>query len=269
MSNASIQQFQHEQFGIIRTTTIDGEPWFVAKDVCDALDLKNTRSSIALLDEDEKGVTTSNTLGGEQQMLTISEAGLYSLVLRSRKPEAKAFKRWVTHEVLPSIRKTGRYIAGQESMTPEQMVKASMQWLEARISEQEQQIELQNEMINVMRPKALFADAVSMSATSIPIGDLAKVLKRGGTNIGRNRLMRLMRNDGYLMKQRSSKNMPTQKAMNLGLLYIEEKTVVDGSGKSLISKRTMVTGKGQTYFHRLYCISPQLQLPLPQLQLPL
>ena len=269
MSSSSIQQFRHEQFGTIRTTTIDGEPWFVAKDIALALGYTNPQKAVRdHVDDEDRTVNDSFTVNGTKAVL-INESGTYSLILTSRLPEAKAFKRWVTHEVLPSIRKTGGYIAGQESMTPEQMVKASMQWLEARISEQEQQIELQNEMISVMRPKALFADAVSMSATSIPIGDLAKVLKRGGTNIGRNRLMRLMRNDGYLMKQRSSKNMPTQKAMNLGLLYIEEKTVVDGSGKSLISKRTMVTGKGQTYFHRLYCISPQLQLPLPQLQLPL
>lgn len=265
MNETSIQQFQHEQFGTIRTTTINGEPWFVARDITTALGLD--RTATRRLDDDEKGVRSMHTPSGEQNMTVISEAGMYSLVMASKKPEAKAFKRWVTHEVLPSIRKTGAYVAGQENMTPEQMLKASMQWLESRIAEQQQQIELQNEMIDVMRPKALFADAVSMSATSIPIGDLAKVLKHSGLNIGRNRLMRLMRNDGYLMKQRSSKNMPTQKAMNLGLLYIEEKTIVDGSGKSLISKQTMVTGKGQTYFHRLYCVAPQLQLPIAQLQI--
>lgn len=104
-----IKIFEAEAFGQVRVVDVDGEPWFVAKDVCECLELGNPRTSIALLDEDEKGVHTMDTPGGAQEMSIVSEAGLYSLILRSRKPEAKAFKRWITHEVLPSIRKTGQY----------------------------------------------------------------------------------------------------------------------------------------------------------------
>jgi prophage antirepressor-like protein len=119
MENSPLALFEHEKFGSLRVVERKVQPWFVAKDVCDILELGNPRSSLALLDEDEKDVHSMDTPGGKQEMTIISEPGLYSLILRSRKPEAKAFKRWVTHEVIPSIRKTGGYLMAKPNDTPE------------------------------------------------------------------------------------------------------------------------------------------------------
>lgn len=258
----SITTYQHEQFGTIRTTTIDGEPWFVAKDVCDALDLKIVARAIDSLDEDEKGIHTVNTLGGNQQMSIISEAGLYSLVLRSRKPEAKAFKRWVTHEVLPSIRKTGSYsipetdddLLARALIVAQDRVKA----IEGRAAELETENAEQREVIEVMRPKALFADAVAVSNTDIPVGDLAKILKRNGFDVGRNRLFETLRKDGFLMNQDSSRNMPTQKATDMKLLVLREDVLMTAKGTSYIRRMTMVTPYGQIYFVKRYCFVQRL-----------
>lgn len=232
--------FKNPEFGQVRTMNKDGEPWFVAVDVCKALEISNNRMAINRLDDDEKGVSLTDTLGGKQDMTIINESGLYSLVLGSRKPEAKKFKRWITHEVIPSIRKTGGYIAGQENLSDSELMAKALLVAQRTIEERNKQIE-------TMKPKALFADAVSGSDTSILVRDLAKLLKQNGVDIGEKRLYKKLRDDGYLIKIGESKNTPTQKAMEMKLFEIKESVIIV-DGKSRVAKTTKVTGKGQTYF---------------------
>ena len=190
-----LQIFKNEQFGEIRTTVQNGEPWFVAADVCKALDIENNRKATNRLDDDEKGVTLSDTLGGKQKLTIVNEAGLYSLVLGSRKPEAKAFKRWITHEVLPSIRKTGGYIAGQEGLSDTELLEKAVLVAQRRIAERDKQIER-------MKPAQIFADAVCASEQSILVGDLAKLLRQNGIDIGQKRLFEWLRSRSYLIKRK-------------------------------------------------------------------
>lgn len=245
----NIQVFENSEFGSIRTIEINKEPFFVAKDVAEILGYSNSRKAIIdHVDEEDKGVTKCDTLGGVQELSVINESGLYSLVLSSKLPNAKRFKRWVTSEVLPAIRKTGGYIGGAEGMTEAEIMARAVLIGQRTIEEQKKKIDnLQNE-IDVNRPKVLFADAVSASHTSILVGELAKILRGNGCNIGQNRLFERLRNDGYLMKCGTSKNTPTQRAMEMGLFEIKEGSYINGSGVNVITKTTKVTGKGQTFF---------------------
>ena len=245
----NIQVFENSEFGSIRTVEIDKEPFFVAKDVAEILGYSNSRKAIIdHVDEEDKGVTKCDTLGGVQELSVINESGLYSLVLSSKLPTAKKFKRWVTSEVLPAIRKTGGYIGGAENMTEAEIMARAVLIGQRTIEEQKRKIDnLQNE-IDVNRPKVLFADAVSASHTSILVGELAKILRGNGCNIGQNRLFERLRNDGYLMKCGTSKNIPTQRAMEMGLFEIKEGSYINGNGVNVITKTTKVTGKGQTFF---------------------
>lgn len=233
--------FENPEFGQMRVINKNDEPWFVASDVCRALEISNNRDALNRLDADEKDVALTDTLGGQQQMSIVNEPGLYSLVLGSRKPEAKAFKRWITHEVIPSIRKTGGYIAGQESLSDAELMAKALLVAQRTIEERNKQIE-------VMKPKALFADAVSASETSILVGDLAKLLKQNGVDIGQNRLFRWLRDEKYLIKSGERRNMPTQRAMDLGLFEIKETPRTLPSGEIHVDRTSKVTGKGQTYF---------------------
>ena len=245
----NIQVFENNEFGSIRTVEINKEPFFVAKDVAEILGYSNSRKAIIdHVDEEDKGVTKCDTLGGVQELSVINESGLYSLVLSSKLPTAKRFKRWVTSEVLPAIRKTGGYIGGAENMTEAEIMARAVLIGQRTIEEQKRKIDnLQNE-IDVNRPKVLFADAVSASHTSILVGELAKILRGNGCNIGQNRLFERLRNDGYLMKCGTSKNIPTQRAMEMGLFEIKEGSYINGNGANVITKTTKVTGKGQTFF---------------------
>lgn len=245
----NIQVFNNSEFGSIRTVEINKEPFFVAKDVAEILGYSNSRKAIIdHVDEEDKGVTKCDTLGGVQELSVINESGLYSLVLSSKLPAAKRFKRWVTSEVLPAIRKTGGYIGGAENMTEAEIMARAVLIGQRTIEEQKRKIDnLQNE-IDVNRPKVLFADAVSASHTSILVGELAKILRGNGCNIGQNRLFERLRNDGYLMKCGTSKNIPTQRAMEMGLFEIKEGSYINGNGVNVITKTTKVTGKGQTFF---------------------
>lgn len=245
----NIQVFENSEFGSIRTVEINKEPFFVAKDVAEILGYSNSRKAIIdHVDEEDKGVTKCDTLGGVQELSVINESGLYSLVLSSKLPTAKRFKRWVTSEVLPAIRKTGGYIGGAENMTEAEIMARAVLIGQRTIEEQKRKIDsLQNE-IDVNRPKVLFADAVSASHTSILVGELAKILRGNGCNIGQNRLFERLRNDGYLMKCGTSKNIPTQRAMEMGLFEIKEGSYINGSGVNVITKTTKVTGKGQSFF---------------------
>lgn len=244
----NIKVFENNEFGTVRTVEVDREPFFVGKDVAEILGYSNPQKAIRdHVDEEDKTLNESFTVNGTMAVL-INESGLYSLVLSSKLPTAKRFKRWVTSEFLPAIRKTGGYIGGVDNMSEAEIMARAVLIGQRTIEEQKRKIDnLQNE-IDVNRPKVLFADAVSASHTSILVGELAKILKGNGCNIGQNRLFERLRNDGYLMKCGTSKNIPTQRAMEMGLFEIKEGSYINGNGVNVITKTTKVTGKGQTFF---------------------
>lgn len=247
-----IQAFDYEnslkvfnfQSNNIRVINQNNEPWFVAKDVCDVLEIKNTSDALKRLDNDERA---RFNLGRQGETNTINEYGLYSLVLASRKPEAKSFKRWVTHEVIPSIRKYGTYMTPdtiEKVLTdPDTIIKIATQLKEeqAKRMAAEAQVEKQ-------KPKVLFASAVEASETSILIGQLAKIITQNGVKIGQNRLFEWLRDNGYLGKKGSHYNEPTQYAMERGWFEVTERTLNNPDGSVRVTRTTKVTGKGQVYF---------------------
>jgi len=245
-----LKVFNSPEFGQVRTFDKGGEPWFVGKDVAIILGYERTADAIrAHVDEDDKGVGEIQTPGGKQKIVIINESGLYSLVLSSKLPTAKKFKHWITSEVLPAIRKTGGYIANAETMTDAEIMSKALLIAKQTIESREQRIQSLEAETERMKPKEIFADAVSASNSSILIGDLAKILHGNGIKIGRGRLFAWMREHGFLIKQKgTSYNMPTQRAMELGLFRVKEGSYVDGKGNNIITKTTKVTGKGQQYF---------------------
>lgn len=237
-----VQTFDFDGSGI-RTLAIDEEPYFVGKDVAQVLGYSNPRDAIAKhVDAEDKGVAKCDTLGGQQNQTVINESGLYSLILGSKLPEAKRFKRWVTSEVLPSLRRNGMYAMDELLDNPDLAINALQKLKEER--EARRQLELQNEQ---MKPKALFAEAVETSSTSILIGDMAKLLRQNGVEVGQRRLFDWLRTNGWLMKTGESRNMPTQKAMEKGYFEIRERTISNPDGSVRITKTTKVTGKGQVW----------------------
>lgn len=258
----SVSVFEHADFGSIRVVVRGGEPWFIAKDVCDALDLTNPTVSVKSLDEDERA---KFNLGRQGETNIVSEPGFYRLVMKSRKPEAKAFQRWVTHEVLPSIRKFGVYATAETAerlmADPDFMIKTfkalkkereRVRGLESLNRRNEALLEHRDRRIGEMRPKEVFADAVSASHSTILIGDLAKILRQNGIDMGQKRLFAWMREHGWLMKDGQSRNMPTQRAMEMGLFRIKETTISNPDGSVRVTRTTKVTGKGQQYFVNLF-----------------
>lgn len=236
-----VKIFNSEEFGDVRTVTINGDPWFVGKDVAAALGFTNPRDAISthVFDED-KGVESIDTLGGKQKMTVINESGLYALVFGSRLKSAQRFKHWVTSEVLPAIRKTGSYQAPQ-----------GKELLALAVLEAQKTIEEQSKAIERMKPKVIFANAVETSHTSILIGDLAKLLKQNGVETGQKRLFDWMREKGYLIKRKGSDwNMPTQKAMNMKLFEVKESTVNNPDGSVRINRTTKVTGERTDLFRK-------------------
>ena len=236
-----VQLFNFESHEV-RSLLLNNEPWFVGKDVAEALGYSKARNAIAthIDSEDKKDAPIQGTLGGVQEMTVINESGLYSLVLSSKLPSAKKFKRWVTSEVLPALRKTGQYqvkeLSGQELMAK-------------ALIEAQSVLAAKDKQIEQMKPKVVFADAVATSHTSILVGELAKILKQNGIEMGQKRLFAWLREKGYLIKRQGTDyNMPTQKAMDLGLFEIKEGSYVNGSGVNITTKTPKVTGKGQQYF---------------------
>lgn len=232
----------------VRTITESGEPWFVASDVAKILGFREAYHLTRGLDDDEKGPQIVGTPSGDQEMTVISESGLYSAVLRSRVEGAREFKRWVTREVLPAIRKHGVYANADtvEAMLndPDAMIRALTSLKEERAARAE--LEAQR---TADAPKVLFADAVSTSDTTILVGDLAKILRGNGVDIGATRLFQVLRDRGYLIARKGSDwNSPTQKAMDLGLFRIKETAVTHSDGHVTVNKTPKVTGKGQRYF---------------------
>ena len=248
MSNEIVPQvFESSEFGAIRAMRgEDGQPWFVAKDVCDALGLGRQQDSTRYLDDDEKGECLVNTPSGNQRMVTVSEAGLYSLILRSRKPEAHAFKRWVTHEVLPALRRDGAYVASDGAEDDATLMARAL--LAAKRA-----IDRKDRRIAELEPKALFADAVSASDGTCLVGELAKMMTQAGFPIGQNRLFALLRDDGFLGKSGSNRNVPLQRYVEMGLFRIKETAVTHADGHVTINRTPKVTGKGQRYFIERYC----------------
>ncbi len=246
-----LQVFSYEG-NEVRTVQKGDGTWWVLKDVCDILELTSPHKVAERLDDDEKGRSLIPTLGGNQELTVVSESGLYNVILRSDKPEAKKFKRWVTHEVLPSIRRHGAYVTPaklEEIMNdPDAWIKVLTALKEERTAKERLQLEAtKNE------PKVVFADAVSVSEGTILIGELAKILKGNGIEIGQNRLFERLRQDGYLIKRKGTDyNAPTQKAMELGLFRVKETAITHSDGHVTISKTTKVTGKGQQYFINLF-----------------
>lgn len=241
---SGIQIFKSCEFGNIRAFERDGESWFVGRDVANALGYANVRDALAKhVDEEDKGVAKCDTLGGTQALTIINESGLYSLILSSNLPSAKKFKRWITNEVIPTIRKTGGY-----SLVPRSFAEA----LRLAATQQEQ-IEKQQKQLEAERPKVAFADAITSSGTSCLVGELAKLIKqameRAGHKIaiGQNRFFQWLRDNGFLGKSCGYYNVANQEYVEQGLFELK-KTIHDENGVLVTKTTTKVTGKGQAYF---------------------
>lgn len=245
----NIRAFNNDEFGTIRTVTINNEPYFVGKDVADILGYQNGSRDINrhVSEEDRRKIMVFDG-NQNKETIVINESGLYSLILSSKLPSAKKFKHWVTSEVLPSIRKHGAYMTNdvlEKALTsPDFLIQLATKLKDEQ--EKNKKLEAENE---IMKPKALFADCVSTSKSTILIGELAKIIKANGVDIGQNRLFAWLRENGYLIRRKGMDyNMPTQKSMELGLFKIKETTINKPDGSIAITKTVKVTGKGQAYF---------------------
>lgn len=243
----------------VRTVTINDEPYFVGKDVATILGYKSPSVAISKNVPDKyKGVTEMETPGGKQKLVIISEAGLYKLAFKSHAPQAERFTDWIASEVLPAIRKHGAYMTPQTIekalLNPDTIINLATQL--KREQEQRKQLQAENEQ---MKPKALFADAVSTSNSSILIGQLAKILRQNGVNIGQNRLFAWMRKNGYLGTRGSNRNVPTQRSMELGLFKTKETVINHSDGHTTVNITTKVTGKGQQYFINKFLNAPVIE----------
>ena len=237
--------FKNPEFGSVRTVEIDGEPWLVGKDVAKILGYTDAYGALKKhVDDEDRQNCQHDSFETPRGMTIINESGLYSLVIGSKLPSAKKFKRWVTSEVLPSIRKHGMYAEEELLDNPDLLIKVAQALKEER--EKNKKLSEENKR---MKPKEIFADAVSVSSTSILIGELAKIIKQNGVNIGQNRLFIWMRENGYLISRKGTDyNMPMQKSMDMGLFEIKERTINNPDGSVRITKTVLVTGKGQQYF---------------------
>lgn len=244
---SELQIFSSEEFGEIRTVEIKGKPYFAGSDVASALGYAIPHKAVQT---HCKGVLKWNipTKSGNQDALFIPEGDVYRLIMRSKLPAAEKFESWVMDEVIPSIRKNGGYIAGQENLSDDELLDKALMVAQNKIAERDRIIAEKQEHIEKMRPKEIFADAVSSSHTSILIGDLAKLICQNGYQIGQKRLFEWMRNNGYLVKFGASKNMPMQRYIEQGLFEVKESNVQNPDGSVRITKTTKVTGKGQVYF---------------------
>lgn len=237
----------------VRTIQKDGEPWWVLKDVCEVLDISQAVRVAERLDEDEVSQThITDSLGRQQSTYIINESGLYNVILRSDKPEAKPFRKWVTSEVLPSIRKHGAYMTPQKIeealLNPDTIIKLATN-LKA---EREKRMELERQA-EKDKPLVTFANSVSVAKASILVGELAKLLKQNGIEMGQNRLFTWMRENGYLISRKGADyNMPTQRSMEMELFEIKLTTISHGDGHTSLNKTPKVTGKGQIYFINLF-----------------
>lgn len=236
-----LKTFQNPKFGTIRTTTINGEPWFVAADVCKALEIQNNRDAISRLDADEKGVASTDTLGGKQELTIVNEPGLYALVLGSRKPEAKAFKRWITHDVIPTIRKHGAYMTPEKVeeilLNPDTIIK-----LATELKKERERTAVLNAKIKADKPYTEFGAAIAANSDAILVRDFAKLLHNDGIKMGEKRLYKWLRENGFLMQTAPTK--PYQKYVDMGWFRVDERSISTVQGQMIVST-TKITGKGQ------------------------
>lgn len=234
-----IKIFENQEFGKVRALEIDGKPYFCGSDIAEALGYKRPNDAIA--QHCRATVKHRTPISGKiQEVNYIPEGDVYRLIVRSKLPSAEKFEKWVFDEVLPSIRQTGGY-----QMTMPQ----GKELLALAVLEAQKTIEAQNKDIERMKPKEIFADAVAASSTAILIGELAKLLRQNGIDIGQNRLFDWMRKNGYLIRQKGSAyNTPTQRSADLGILTTKETVIVRSDGSTEVKKTVKVTGKGQQYF---------------------
>lgn len=246
MNKLQLFNFENQQ---VRTLKVDDEPRFVAKDVAKILGYSRTADAVRThVDPEDKGVGEIQTPGGKQKLQIINESGLYSLILSSKMPNAKKFKHWVTSEVLPAIRKHGAYMTDEKAFD----VVNNKDGLASLLQQAADQLKQKDIQIEKMKPKAMLADAITASETSILVGEMAKILKKNGVNTGQNRFFKWLRENGYLIKRKGTDyNMPTQKSMNLKLFEIKERTIVDGNSTRIV-KTPKITGNGQQYFTNLF-----------------
>lgn len=247
----SIQLFNSPEFGQIRTITENDDIYFVGKDVAEVLGYTNTRKALAdhVDPEDKKdGVTIRDSIGRDQTPVVINESGLYSLVLSSKLPSAKRFKRWITSEVLPALRRQGGYMLTSENETPEQIMARALKIADEALKRKDA-------LIDELKPKALFADAVSVSKNTCLVGELAKLMRQNGVDIGQNRLFARLRHDGYLGRHGRNHNVPTQRAVELGLFVSIERLISHPDGHTTLHRTPMITGKGQRYFIEKYVLN--------------
>lgn len=242
--NNNLQIFKNERFGEIQIIQENNKYEFEATGIAKILGYSNPHK--AIIDHCKKDGLTKreviDRLGRKQEKNFISEGNLYRLITHSKLPEAEKFEKWVFDEILPSIRKTGGYIAGEEKLSEDELIAKALVMVNKKLELKEKQLQEQ-------KPKVLFANSVEASKTSILIGELAKMIKQNGHDMGQNRLFEWLRNNGYLISRKGTDyNMPTQKAMNLGLFEIKETTISHSDGHVSISKTAKVTGKGQVYF---------------------
>lgn len=244
-----LQIFKSEEFGEVRTVTIDNEPWFVGKDVAAALGYQNASKALAdHVEECDKLNNESLSSLGQRGGWLINESGLYALIFGSKLESARRFKHWVTSEVLPAIRKHGGYMAGQENMSDDELLAKALMVAQSKIEENKKQIE-------EMKPHAVLGKAITTANTSILVGDLAKILKQNGIEIGAKRLFQWMRENGYLIKRKGTDwNLPTQRSMEQNLFEIKESVHIDGNGCNRITRTPKITGKGQEYFINKFLI---------------
>lgn len=248
--SSEIQVFDNDRFGSVRALSVDGEPWFVATDVAKALGYRMASDMTRVLFDDEKGTQIVRTPGGEQELSAITEAGFYHAVMQRRsacvknetaRANVEAFQRWVTHEVLPAVRRDGAYVYSNGTEDDATLMARALLAAQRTIERNQRELE-------ELRPKALFADAVAASDGTCLIGELAKMMRQNGVNIGQNRLFEWMRENGYLGKSGSNRNVPTQRAMEMGLFRIKETAVTHSDGHVTINRTAKVMPKGQIYF---------------------
>ena len=240
--------FKNQEFGQVRTSIINDEPYFNLTDVCRILEINNPRQAKTRLNS--KGVITNDILtnGGRQQANFINESNLYKLVFQSRKPEAERFADWVTSEVLPTIRKHGAYMTEtviERTLTdPDYLIQ-----LATTLKEEKQRRILAEAENERNKPKVLFSDSCEVAENSILIGEFAKRLKQNGMpDMGQNRLFALLRDQGYLCKGGERKNQPTQRSMEQGLFETKVRVINNPDGSTRTTTTTKMTGKGQIYF---------------------
>lgn len=242
MNTPQIFNFEQKE---VRTILVNDEPYFVGKDVASVLGYSNTKDALSRhVDLEDKMGSRITTSGQSREMTIINESGLYSLILKSKLPSARKFKRWVTSEVLPTIRKNGAYLTDQKAYE----ITHNPNSLADLLLQAGEQLKQKDLVIQEMLPKALFSDAVRGSVNSCLVKELATILKQNGINIGQNRLFIWLRENGYLCRDGRRKNQPTQRSMDLGIMDVREHVRTNSQGELVTKFTPLVTGKGQQYF---------------------